>query len=168
MTGFIAYITNSMGSVIVEAPYHEVWIRAIRSVVPVSARKNARNTWKFKADYYLPVATITQAYFLNTHDTYLSHPGPLPREPKDWEKKWFQFQQKEATRSADRVNALAGSDNYAALYVTHNAPVEVIKAAYRALSKLYHPDTGGDAEDFKRINEAYSALLPQAPAEGKG
>jgi DnaJ-domain-containing protein 1 len=30
-----------------------------------------------------------------------------------------------------------------------------IRSAYRALSKIHHPDYGGDAEDFKRLRRAY-------------
>lgn len=44
------------------------------------------------------------------------------------------------------------------LHVTTDAPPEVIKAAYKALAALYHPDHGGDAEHFMRIQEAYEEL----------
>lgn len=33
-----------------------------------------------------------------------------------------------------------------------------IKAAYRRLSKKYHPDLGGDEEKFKEINEAWDYI----------
>ena len=37
--------------------------------------------------------------------------------------------------------------------------VEVkLKRHYRKLSLKHHPDRGGDAEEFKKINEAYSTL----------
>lgn len=47
---------------------------------------------------------------------------------------------------------------HAVLYVTSNAPQEVIQAAYRALAKKYHPDNGGSHDAMKRINEAYRLL----------
>lgn len=47
------------------------------------------------------------------------------------------------------------------LYVTDSAPPEVVKAAYRALSTLHHPDHGGSTEMMQKINAAYSALLGQ-------
>ena len=34
-----------------------------------------------------------------------------------------------------------------------------IKAAYKKLAKIYHPDVGGDAEKFKRLNEAHQQML---------
>jgi hypothetical protein len=47
-------------------------------------------------------------------------------------------------------------DPFAALYLLPSAPVEVVKAAYRALATLHHPDHGGDVEKMKIINAAYS------------
>jgi len=40
------------------------------------------------------------------------------------------------------------------LHVQPDAPLEVVEAAYRALSKIYHPDLGGDAEKMRELNEA--------------
>jgi hypothetical protein len=34
-----------------------------------------------------------------------------------------------------------------------------IKKAFRLMAKLHHPDTGGDGERFKQINEAHNAML---------
>lgn len=34
-----------------------------------------------------------------------------------------------------------------------------IKSAYKKLAKIHHPDIGGDAEKFKRINEAHQQML---------
>jgi len=48
---------------------------------------------------------------------------------------------------------------YLILEITSNASNEVIKKAYRRLSKLYHPDINPrGAEQFKNINEANSIL----------
>ncbi len=38
------------------------------------------------------------------------------------------------------------------------AEPEVIKAAYTALARKYHPDTGGSAPRMKQINESYEVL----------
>lgn len=52
--------------------------------------------------------------------------------------------------------------HYDSLKVTEDAPQEVIRAAYRALSLKYHPDkSGGDRQALHKmqtINEAYSIL----------
>ena len=34
-----------------------------------------------------------------------------------------------------------------------------IKSAYKSMAKIYHPDMGGDAEKFKRLNEAHKEIL---------
>jgi len=36
---------------------------------------------------------------------------------------------------------------------------EKIKAAYKKMAKIHHPDVGGDAEMFKRLNEAHRQML---------
>jgi hypothetical protein len=40
-----------------------------------------------------------------------------------------------------------------------NASVAEIKQAHRKLVKQHHPDLGGSAEAFRRVNEAYQSLV---------
>lgn len=49
-------------------------------------------------------------------------------------------------------------DLYADLGVEKNASQKAIKAAYRTLSKVHHPDHGGNTEDFLKISKAYKIL----------
>jgi len=49
-------------------------------------------------------------------------------------------------------------DYYKVLGVAENSSQADIKKAFRKLSLKHHPDRGGDAEEFKKINEAYSTL----------
>jgi hypothetical protein len=50
-------------------------------------------------------------------------------------------------------------DPYVTLHLLPSAPPEVVKAAYRALATLHHPDKpGGDGERMKVINDAYRRL----------
>ena len=37
--------------------------------------------------------------------------------------------------------------------------VSKIKSAYKKLAKVHHPDVGGDAEEFKRLNEAHQQMI---------
>jgi curved DNA-binding protein CbpA len=37
--------------------------------------------------------------------------------------------------------------------------MEVIRAAYKALAMLYHPDLGGDPNAMVALNQAYETLL---------
>lgn len=47
---------------------------------------------------------------------------------------------------------------YATLFLTEDAPIEVVKVVYKALSRMYHPDTGGDSEKMTELNIAYNAI----------
>jgi DnaJ-class molecular chaperone len=54
-----------------------------------------------------------------------------------------------------------GHTHYDNLFVAQNAPIEVIRAAYRALAQKYHPDKNiaADAERIMKIvNEAWAIL----------
>lgn len=58
-----------------------------------------------------------------------------------------------------------GPQPHRVLYVAPDAPEEVVRAAYRALAQVYHPDHGGSEEAIRELNEAYEALLamPRRP-----
>ena len=47
---------------------------------------------------------------------------------------------------------------YQALYLLPTAPPEVVRAAYRALALLLHPDRGGNEEAFQHLQTAYEVL----------
>ena len=51
---------------------------------------------------------------------------------------------------------------YAALHLQPGAPQPVVKAAYRALAQVHHPDAGGDTAVMARINAAYSTICSAA------
>lgn len=56
--------------------------------------------------------------------------------------------------------AQAAGDHYALLHVIPAAHPDVIRAAYRALARLLHPDLAGDGQerDMARLNAAYAVL----------
>lgn len=47
---------------------------------------------------------------------------------------------------------------YALLHVRNNAPIEVCEAAYRAMSKLFHPDRTGSTAVQQSLNEAIEVI----------
>jgi len=47
----------------------------------------------------------------------------------------------------------------AVLGLEAGASAEAIKQAHRRLVKRHHPDMGGSAEAFRRVNEAYQRLM---------
>jgi DnaJ-class molecular chaperone len=53
---------------------------------------------------------------------------------------------------------MAETDYYKLLGVAKDASPEEIKRAFRKKAHEHHPDKGGDAEIFKKVNEAYQTL----------
>jgi molecular chaperone DnaJ len=53
---------------------------------------------------------------------------------------------------------MSKQDYYSILGVNKNSDQATIKKAYRKLAKEKHPDSGGNEEEFKEINEAYEIL----------
>lgn len=48
---------------------------------------------------------------------------------------------------------------YEVMGVSKDAPQKAIKAAYRKLSGLHHPDKGGDRDRFEELKTAYDVLI---------
>ena len=68
----------------------------------------------------------------------------------------------ERTRSSRSETTTGGPDSaWMTLFLQPGAPVEVTKAAYRALALLHHPDHGGDVRVMQTINLAYESLMRQ-------
>ena len=54
------------------------------------------------------------------------------------------------------------SNYYNILNVDKNSTIDEIKKQYKKLAVKYHPDKGGDPEEFKKISEAYSVLSDES------
>jgi hypothetical protein len=51
-------------------------------------------------------------------------------------------------------------DPYVVLGLRHGAVLTEVKASYRRLAKIYHPDlAGGSTEKFQELSDAYEVLL---------
>ena len=46
--------------------------------------------------------------------------------------------------------------------VTRDSREEVVRTAYRALSRKVHPDKGGSQDDQKKLNESYQSWCDAA------
>lgn len=69
------------------------------------------------------------------------------------------FHGKGSFRNNGRNTAATRDDEYySILGVTKDADSEDIKRAYRKSAIKMHPDKGGNAEDFKKLSEAYETL----------
>ncbi|UGS25335.1 J domain-containing protein [Microbacterium resistens] len=56
------------------------------------------------------------------------------------------------------MSARATPDHYEMLQISRSASDDVIRAAYRSLMKVHHPDRGGDPSVAAAIHEAYATL----------
>ena len=54
--------------------------------------------------------------------------------------------------------ARSENDHYTTLGAGHDDPREEIERRYKRLARTHHPDRGGDEEEMKAINEAWSVL----------
>lgn len=73
-------------------------------------------------------------------DRYTSHLGTCPH-------------------SQPRQTPPSSDSPYRVLYLAETAPLAVVKAAYRALAQIHHPDVGGDTAQMQRVNAAYERIL---------
>lgn len=83
------------------------------------------------------------------------------RRNKAYENNWYN-EYKKNERHYNKTNKSGNGSHsgpHSKLYLLNNAPIEVVKAAYRALSLLHHPDHGGDEERMKEINNALDKIL---------
>jgi DnaJ-domain-containing protein 1 len=58
-----------------------------------------------------------------------------------------------------RQGVVPYEENLKVLGLTPPSTRDEIQNAYRKLAKLHHPDTGGNADEFRRIETAYRAAL---------
>ncbi len=73
---------------------------------------------------------------------------------------WFGATRTEKKQSPPpkKVRLVPHVECYSTLYLVPGCPPELVKAAYRCLAQIHHPDKGGDTEAMQRINEAYRRL----------
>lgn len=156
-------ITRQFGRIAVETEYSASFVNAIKTVIPQASRNYSGGIWTFDPSYYSALLVMLAHYWGNN---YIDSVGGVS-EPQttSWKEPWEVFKSTDGKR-ADKEKPNKGWDLgktasqtvYATLYVTADAPKQVITAAYRALASLHHPDNGGDTEVMARINAAYQEL----------
>ncbi|MDP9364807.1 MAG: J domain-containing protein [Chloroflexota bacterium] len=131
------------GSVELRFPYSPSFIALLKGSIPSEHRSwdPAVQNLPASAAYANTAVALMQMQFPGV----VSHEGAAPPPPGP-----------DPIRAVDRV--------YADLHLLPSAPRAVIDAAYKALARLNHPDTGGNAEAMKRLNNAYEALKARVAA----
>lgn len=86
---------------------------------------------------------------------------------QQWEEPRARTDGADRGRSQHAPNATPATgieDAYRVLCLTHDAPPDLIQAAYRWWAKQTHPDHGGDTEAMIAVNRAVAALREQGRA----
>lgn len=91
---------------------------------------------------------------------------PNNTRPKTKERKGQFVDDEEPTpqkkRNADHGHKASPlNEHYKVLGVSPDAPDEVIKAAHKALARMYHSDLGGDPKKMAKVNTAFEAIKEQ-------
>lgn len=128
---------NKDGSVTIAFPYDRVFIEQIKEWIPAWSREYdpGSKTWTIGIAYAAEIEPRMRARF-GYIETYGSPGGPR----------------------FDTGHGHKPDADHQKLYVTQDAPLTVIKAAYRALSKELHPDNGGDHSQMIQLTEAYERV----------
>jgi len=153
----LLYINKQLDHIVVEGPRSSKFAAAINATVPHYDRKR-RNDIYYISDRWFPLILA----FADLYYIHYSCPVRLDdcRTPNvDWEDRYLGYVDgspggaSRINRNSDRISARAQ------LFVTADAPTEVVTAAYRALVKIHHPDKGGDLDKFRAIDNAYREIL---------
>ncbi len=54
------------------------------------------------------------------------------------------------------------TDSYAVLFLLPTAPMAIVEAVWKGVIKAYHPDVGGNSDDFIRMKHAYETIKKEA------
>lgn len=156
-------LSRKFNEVVIETPYSASFVSALKAVIPKTFRRYDSGIWYVNPTYYSCVLTLLKAYF---GSTYIDSVGGVS-EPQvsGWKEAWDVFvatdgkrAEQEQSYNHSATQKSVSKTVYQTLYVTEDAPKQVIVAAYRALAQLHHPDNGGDTEVMSRINAAYQEL----------
>ena len=123
----------------VKAPYKAIFITALKEQIPKEYRywdKDER-AWVVNYAYESELLTLCSEYFSDVSKYGERRYNTTPR-------------------------AIQSPPAYQTLHLLPTAPKEVVMAAYRALSKLYHPDVNNSSDATKKmvkINAAFSEIM---------
>jgi hypothetical protein len=130
-------------------PRSAKFVAFLQSITPTSVRRFNQNTKEWEIYFSKMPLVVSVAKKMFGQVDYRALPG------------WVQLNVA-AGATSDTVPFLEDSvdlaEAYSVLYVTPEAPWEVVKASYRALVSLHHPDHGGSAEKMVELNSAFESI----------
>ena len=126
------------GGAIICTPYLQDFLDELKKKIPAAYRHWDRENrqWYIEPGYAEKAANLFWTFFPDGDSFDLARKH---REPPEWAK---------------------------VLFVQEDAPLEVIEAAYRTLSKIHHPDRGGSEAQMKLLNEAIQGARDEKARNG--
>ncbi len=122
------------GSYRVEFPYDRSVVESIKRIIPPHSRAYDPDAkcWYVSSAFRDIVHELLEAVFIDVE----TDPERTFTPP---------------TRTTPRTE-------FHVLHLQPTAPLELVEAAYRCLSRLHHPDRGGSVEIMQQINAAVSII----------
>lgn len=118
-------------------PYDPDVVEGIKDIVPVHSRTYDpdERAWYVAVAYAGRIQRLLEATFLQVEmgSERVSYTPPPPSAPKP-------------------------QTSYHVLHLQPTAPPELVESAYKCLSRLYHPDAGGDGATMQAINAAVAVI----------
>lgn len=123
------------GATCLESPYDRAFVEGLKLEIPYEGRSwdSQRKRWIVSALFADALVHFLQergCQILDDRQSGTAAPLALPPMPAD-------------LREA-----------FDTLFLAYTAPLCVAEAAYKALARHWHPDHGGNAEDFHKANDA--------------
>jgi len=143
-----AHIRYTEARMRVRATYDPGFVAALKAGLVERKWDERTKEWVIDIHEYKTARRIISRFYQNITESN--------RPPEERKKK-----QRRQSSPKTSYMGLPHDADYAVLHLLPTAPLELVKVAYRTLSKLYHPDTSKfpDAEKrMKAINRAYEAI----------
>lgn len=149
--------------VILESQKRRDFWDAIRSVIPVGDRTiqyvNTRMQINVPLSWGAALRGIADHYYTEVRVLGSVLFSSIQQRP--WRHSFSRYLEMREKMNTTTYDSVREGDELRArriLKITEDAPIEVAQAAYRALSKVDHPDAGGSVERMSELNWAISIL----------
>lgn len=173
------YVERSpMGGIRLYLTYHPSFVDWLKQTVPIFSRKWDEDTksWYVGSQYADEVLAHARMSFAGLR----VEGAARDNDPRgQWQRAQEAFERQNARERTRRMGGqqryqappppifrtVTSSSDHAQLCVTDDAPPEVVRAAYKALAMLYHPDKpAGSTERMQKINAAFGRLKERGKA----
>jgi hypothetical protein len=150
----LLYLSKRLDRIIVEGPQNTDFASALNAIIPRYDRKRYTGIWDISDRWFPLIKVAAETYYVHFSCGVVASECRKPNP--DWHTQWRAYLRGRWGEPLEIDEESNGSPARSRLFVTADAPPEVVTAAYRALAKLHHPDKeGGDEETFKELDRAY-------------